>query len=189
MSGSGTSSTRSFSLPYQTFAFMLCSGSIAAGQAPTACCAADQAAPSRGLAVSRGDLAGFQQLFEPAQILLDLCLRVLPQQLRQRCSEAAADRAVVDTEPYDGAAPMGSRLENNRAGVWQLRAVERSPGERGARAVFRNFGVPLQHQAGGALGDPVETPLIHLLHGIQVPHEARQILDVATDAIAFFRRR
>src|SRR6476469_9166224 len=132
MRGSGTSSTRSFSFPYQTFAFMWCSASIAAGQAPTACRAADHAAPARGLTVGRGDLTGFQQLLEPAQILLDLCLRVLPQQLRQRCGEAPANRAVVNAQPHDGAAPLRSRLEDHRAGIWQLRAVERAPGERGA---------------------------------------------------------
>src|SRR3569833_2739647 len=96
MRGSGTSSTRSFSLPYQTFAFILGSGSIAAGQAPTARRAADHAAPPRGLTVGRGDLAGFQQLLEPTQILRGLCLRVLPQHLRARRSEAPAHRAVVE---------------------------------------------------------------------------------------------
>src|SRR3569833_2476657 len=117
MRGSGTASSRSFSLPYQTFAFILGSGSIAAGQAPTARRAADHAAPPRGLTVGRGVFAGFQQLLEPTQILLDLCLRVLPQQLRERYREATTHRAVVDTQPHDGAASLGSRLENNRAGV------------------------------------------------------------------------
>src|SRR5262249_55089709 len=117
MRGSGTSSTRSFSLPYQTFAFMPYSGSVAAGQAPTARRAANQAAPAGGLTVGRGDLAGFQQLLEATQILLDLCLRVLPQQVRQGGGGAAADRAVMNAESDNGAAPLGSGLENHRAGV------------------------------------------------------------------------
>src|SRR3569833_2974293 len=188
MRGSGTSSTRSFSLPYQTFAFILGSGSIAAGQAPTARRAADHAAPPRGLTEGRGDLAGFQQLLEPTQILLDLCLRVLPQQLRARCRAASTHRAVADTQPHDGAAPLRSRLEINRAGVGQLRPVERAPGERRARAVLSDFTVPLQPRAGGALGDPVETALINLLYRLEVLQEAGQVLDLAPEAVAFFRR-
>src|SRR5579862_2717829 len=85
MRGSGTSSTRSCSLPYQTFAFMsLCSGSVAARQAPAARGAANQTASSRGLTVRRGDLTRFQQLLEASQILLYPGLRILAQQLRQR---------------------------------------------------------------------------------------------------------
>src|SRR3569833_1079597 len=120
MRGSGTASSRSFSLPYQTFAFILSSGSIAAGQAPTARRAANHAAPPRGLTVGRGDLAGFQQLLEPTQILLDLCLRVLPQQLRERCREASTHRAVVDTQPHDGAASLSRRQEIKRVVVGLL---------------------------------------------------------------------
>src|SRR6185312_11943114 len=100
MRGSGTSSTRSFSLPYQTFAFIVCSGSIAAGQAPAAHSSTHQGAAARGLAVGCGDFACFQQLFEATQILLDLGLRILPQQPGEGCGQTATYRPVVDTESH-----------------------------------------------------------------------------------------
>src|SRR5580658_3005094 len=78
MRGSGTSSTRSCSFPYQTFAFISICASIAVRQAPAACRAADEAATSGGLPVSGGYLAALQQLLEATQILVDLRLRILP---------------------------------------------------------------------------------------------------------------
>src|ERR1700733_3585549 len=75
--GSGTSSTRSCSFPYQTFAFISVSASIAVRQAPTARRAADEAAASRGLPVGGGYLSAFQQLLEATQILVDPRLRIL----------------------------------------------------------------------------------------------------------------
>src|ERR1700722_5884667 len=77
MRGSGTSSTRSCSFPYQTFAFIWLCASVAVGQTPAARRAADKAAASRRLTVGGGQLAAFQQLLEAAQVLTNLRLRIL----------------------------------------------------------------------------------------------------------------
>src|SRR5580700_4069633 len=106
MRGSGTSSTRSCSFPYQTLAFISISASIAVRQAPAARRAADETAASRRLTVGGCYLAAFQELFEAPEILVHFRLRILAQQLRQRGRQLAVNRTVVNAEADDGAAPV-----------------------------------------------------------------------------------
>src|SRR5215469_2403678 len=161
--GSGTSSTRSCSFPYQTFAFMWVSASIAAGQAPAAHRAADEAAASGGLALRGGDLAAFQELFEPSQVFANLGLRVLAQQSGEGGSQLSADRAVVNAESDNGAPAVRRGVENNRARVGNLRSVERAPREGGTRPILGDFAIPLQRRCRGTLGHPVKASLIESL--------------------------
>src|ERR1700686_2503634 len=105
--------------------------------------ASNHTAAPCGLAVRRRDLPGFQQLFETPQVLSDLRLRILPQQPGEGRGEPAADRAVMDAEPDDRAAALRGGLENHRAGVRNLRAVERAPRERCSGPVLRDLAIPL----------------------------------------------
>ena len=73
----------------------------------SACGSTDQAAPARGLAVGRGDFARLQQLFEATQILLDLGLRILPQQLGEGGGQGGINNAPGARGHWGGAARGG----------------------------------------------------------------------------------
>jgi hypothetical protein len=81
-----------------------------------------------------GDLAGLHQLLEAAQFAAGLNLRLLLEQLGDQLAEVAAGRVVDDGGGDLGAAAGRGVLELDAAGVLDVGALGRLPGDQlGAR--------------------------------------------------------
>src|SRR5215207_1452028 len=194
--GSGTCSTRTSFLPYQQFALitspLYCRPLLL--KPPAAQTDAERlrrpllgVALARQSPVGRDDLAQLDDLLEAAQVDLHLPVRVFAQELREERADGPARRVVVEPDVDDRAAPADRRLEAHRARGLDLRAFERAPRDQLVRAVFGDFGVPLD-AAARRLRDPVRAPLARHRHRFEVAHEARQILEVAPVLVDLFGR-
>src|SRR5688572_18378473 len=135
--GSGTFSTCTLFFPHQTRAFMVdltrerVQGSgfrvqelgvtmasaavvvvvVGVAAAFAFAAAADPAARAAGLALRRGDFAGFHELLEAAQVFFDLLPRLAAEELGDGKPDAARGGDVVDHDAHFRALPAGAGEE------------------------------------------------------------------------------
>src|SRR5829696_854847 len=192
--GSGTSRTSRLVLPIQQLARMseLRSVRVSGGRSADRFGRALLEQPARagalGAALGADHLAGLQHLLEPAQVVADLLLGLLPEQLGHDLAERAPGRVVAELDPDLGAVAAGGRGEGDRARVLDLGALQRRPGDQRVGPVLGDLGVPLHGRAGGRVGRPVRAAVARRLHRLQVVHEAGQVGEVAPEGVDLLDR-
>src|SRR5690242_17528140 len=145
-------------------------------------------ARSARLAFDSGNFAGLHQAFEALKVVGDLLLGLLAEHGGNPAPDAAGRRNVVEHNLHLRPPIHGRRDETHRAGVVHLRAAERAPRDELVRLIVDDLGVPLDGRAGRARRGPVAALLVQHLHGLHVLHEARQVVQVAPEAIQLLRR-
>src|SRR4051794_14890295 len=99
------------------------------------------------LAFGGGDVAGFHEALEAAEVFADLGGGVAAEQRGDPLADPAAGRDVVDHHFHFGAAPRSAWDEAHRAGVVDVGVGEGSPSDQGVGLVVDDFGVPLDRRA------------------------------------------
>src|SRR4051812_26384705 len=148
MAGSGTSWTSTLFGLTQQLAFT-----------PGPPCAPRRSADGQGVAgtppgllaprcaVAADHLAGLQDLLEPAQVVVELLGGLLAEVLRRGLAQRAARHVVGEGHVHLGAASARCGHEADLAGVGDVGAVDRAPGDALRGDVLGRLGVPLDVRA------------------------------------------
>src|SRR5688572_28941670 len=124
---------------------------------------------------------GLDDLFEAAKVFADLRGGIAPHQLCDRGADSSSRRAVLQPRPHPRAAR--DLVKVHRSGADHVRSFDRAPADHLVRDLVDDLGVPLDVHAGRALRAPARKRVGDAFDGLEVRHEARQILEVAPEAI------
>ena len=167
--GSGTRSTRTSFVPYQQSAFM---------RRP------------RGWPVGRRDFAGFQQLFESAQVLADLACPRPAACSRAASPELAAGRAVLQVRTRTRVprpAPASSKCTDPALTTSEPSSERQAISLLGTSLMISR--VPLDGRAGRAFrAVQCEMRVRRSARPTRGAHELRQVLEVAPERVQLARR-
>src|SRR3954469_16159807 len=137
------------------------------------------------LAVGGRDLARLHQLLEAPQVLAHLLLGDAAQGLADHLANPAAD---LHRDPHHGAAAVGGVVEPDRAGVVDLGARQRAPGDAPPFLLVDDLGVPFHLQAQRALADPVGAAVAEVHDMVEALHEAGEVLQPAPEGVELLAR-
>jgi hypothetical protein len=127
----------------------------------------------RRSAVGADDLAGFEDLFEAAQVVVELLVGLLAEVLGHGPAERSSRDVVAEGHADLGAAVSGGRHEQHLTGVLDVGVTYRAPGDPFGGLVERGLGVPLHGLTEWCAGSPVAAAGAGLADFVQVHHEGR----------------
>src|SRR6476469_6793479 len=96
----------------------------------------------------------FHDLFEPAEIIVNLRRRLLAQELGYYRSQLSSWRLIAQDDANFGRA-LADRIKVHRSGVVDIGLGERAPGNQLVLDLVVNGGIPFDPSAGWGLGHPV----------------------------------
>src|SRR6187399_1701575 len=115
-------------------------------------------------------LTDFEDLLQPAQIVLELELGDLLEKTRNRGPELPERRLEAELEVNFRALIARRPPELHRAVVADGRVLERAPGDALVRAIADDLGFPFEARPDRTLGVPRRVP-VAFRHALHVPHE------------------
>src|SRR4051812_17185124 len=130
-----------------------------------------------------GDLAGFHQLLEAAEVTARLDRRFALQQLGDAAPDRSAGRIVGHEEPHIGPAARRRVGEFDHARRIDIAALLALPGELRSWDVFDQAVDELDVAAGGTLDNPARALVVELLDAPNIVHELGQMADVAPEVV------
>src|SRR5919109_4761465 len=133
-------------------------------------------------------LAGLDDLLEPAQVVVELLVRVLAEIPRHLLAEPAARHPVAQLHADLGAPAAGRGHEAHLALVADVRAVQGPPRDPLAGHVTGDARVPLDGPAERGAGPPVAGGLAGRTDLVQVGHEGGQALQLPPPVVRLLRR-
>src|SRR3984957_13442712 len=131
-----------------------------------------------GRAVRPDHLTGLDDLLEPAQVVVELLVRVLTEVAGHGLAELAARDPVAQRHVDLGAPSARSGPEPHLTVVGHVGVADRPPGDPLTGDVFGDLGVPLDAAAEGCARAPVRGAVAGRAYLVQVGHELRQALQL-----------
>src|ERR1044071_2828460 len=129
-----------------------------------------------------------ENLLQRAQVGLHLPSGIFAEELRDDRAEDSAGRVVAQDHLHLGAAIRNRPREVHRPGVVDLRSIDGAPADQLVRNLVEYLRVPLHLAAGRTFGHPVRALVVEHRDRLQVRHEARQVREVAPEAIELLGR-
>src|SRR4051794_9637552 len=157
IAGSGTVSTRIFSLPSQHTARIV------------------DSLPARR---SR-NLASLEQLLEVAEVFADRLRRLTAEQPGDERAALSGGRRVLQMDGHLRTAATVPRIEVHGSGRHDIRVRKRAPRQDLILDLVDDLGVPFHAQPTGSRGDPVRAAVRVLRHALEIRHEPRQPFEMA----------
>src|SRR3954470_7691480 len=139
-------------------------------------------------AVGAHDLAGLHDLLEPAQVVIELLMRLLAEVLGHRPAQRPRRDVVGERHTDLGATVPGGRHEPHLTGVLDVGIAHRAPGDPPARLVQRGLGIPLHALTERSAAPPVAAAGAGLADVVQMHHEGGQPAEVAPERVGLRRR-
>src|ERR1044072_5181216 len=119
------------------------------------------------------------------EILVDLLFRSATEQSGDAAAEQTTRRIVNTLDSDEAASANGSRFETHHAAVIDLRPCERAPLDPPVLFLEHDLRVPSDSLPPWPDLPPMRAPSVHLVHRFQAAHEARQIFQLAPEAVNF----